>query len=274
MTPTPHTYSLAPDAGLVAAYADSPGLAVAEIAGRDSAAAVIATARDEGSGIRVIVPTAVVTGTEYGDPGSPRRTVDYLVRMLPGVEFAPLVWVGEPRMWAALNGRFAREVAGRFAISSPCLACHLYMHLCRIPLARALGGVPVIAGERETHDGRVKLSQTARSIDICIEALAVAGVELLEPLRHASGAEVAALVGDGWDAGPGTGLLECVHSGNYLATDGSHAFDESAYLAYAEGFLRPAALALAGTLASMGPGEELPHPDYVGIVRDLLGEGA
>lgn len=269
MHPT-STYSLAPDTGTLAVYAGRTGVAVAEIAGRDSIAAVISVAGDPTRDIEIIVPTAVITGTEYGDPSAPVHAAEYLTERLPGIEFAPLAWVGDQRLWAALNGRFASVIAERFGIWSPCLACHLYMHLARIPLARALGSAPVIAGERETHDGRIKYSQTALSIDICTEVLASVGIELLEPLRHANGDDVDALVSREWaEAIP---QLECVHSGNYLPLDGPAQLDEVAYGRYAEEFLRPAGLALAAALASLGTsGDE--RPDYRALVRDVLSEG-
>ena len=260
----PHTYSLTLDTALVSAYAGHRGVVVAEIAGRDSVAAVIAAAYDSGRTIHTVVPTAVFTGTEYGDPAAPHHAVDHIARLLPDVEFAPLTWVGDPRMWAALNGRFASVIAGRYGLFSPCLACHLYVHLCRIPLALALGNAPVIAGERETHDGRIKYSQIATSIDICIEILASVGIELLEPLRTASGDEVASYVGDDWAAGPGQ--LKCVLSGNYRDMNGGVSLGKDAYHTYAEKFLQPVGLALATALT-----EGDSAPDYLAIVRDVLG---
>ncbi len=254
------TYSLFPDPALVETYRGRPGLAVAEIAGRDSIAAIVATAR--GHDIEAVVPTSVVTGTEYGDPEAPERAMAHALSLLPEVEFAPLVRVGDPRMWAALNGRYSRVIGDRFGLYSPCMACHLYMHLSRVPLARALGGAPVIAGERESHDGRIKLSQTTLGIDISVEALAATGIELLLPLRHASGTEVGALVGDAWSAEGGQ--LECVHSGNYENLDGSVSYDRDAYVAYAESFLRPAGVALAAAIASER------EPDFNAIVRTVL----
>ncbi|MCF8037391.1 MAG: hypothetical protein K9K62_11005, partial [Desulfobacteraceae bacterium] len=44
---------------------------------------------------------------------------------------------------------------------TPCTGCHLYLHAVRIPLARMLGNVPIIGGERESHSGKVKVNQCA-----------------------------------------------------------------------------------------------------------------
>jgi len=256
------TYSLTPDPDLVETCRGRSGLAVAEIAGRDSIAALAAVALERD--LRVVVPTSVVTGTEYGDPGSPERAVAFARSLLAEVEFTPLLRIGDPRLWRALNGRYARVIGDRFGLCSPCLACHLYMHLCRVPLARALGGVPVIAGERESHDGRIKLSQTPLGIDIYAEVLGSVDMELLQPLRHASDTEIAKLLGEGWPAE--SGQLECVHSENYADLEGIVSYDQTAYATYAESFLRPAGMALAAALVSGS------DPDYTAMVRAILGD--
>lgn len=238
------------------------GLAIAEIAGRDSVAAAVLAVHEHG--FTAILPTSVATGTEFGDECAPEHAVGMLAELLgPDVEVLPPLRLGSPRLWAALNGRFASVIAECYHVSSPCLACHLYMHLARLPLSRAVGGVPVIAGEREAHGTRVKLSQTALGIDAGIRVLERAGVELLEPVRRVHAAEaIAEVVGADWPAG-GRQLC-CVHSGNYTGLDGSVSYDELAYARYVHGFLEPAGYAVADAWL------ETAEPDYEAIVRTLL----
>ncbi len=242
--------------------AERPGLAIAEIAGRDSVAAAVSAVRDRG--FATLLPTSVATGTEYGDEHAPDHAVERLVSLLGSdVEVLPLLRLGSPRLWAALNGRFAAVVAERYRIFSPCLSCHLYTHLARVPLALGLGGIPVIAGEREAHGGRVKLSQTPLGIDACVRVLGRAGVELLEPIRRIRDSEtIAEIVGPGWSGG--SRQLCCVHSGNYVALDGSVSYDELAYTRYVHGFLEPAGAAIVDAW------RETAEPDYEAIVRALL----
>jgi hypothetical protein len=250
-------------AGLDAdSLAARPDLAIAEIAGRDSAAAAVAAVRERG--FTTLLPTSVATGTEYGDEGAPARTALHLAELLgEGVEVLPSLRLGSPRLWAALNGRFASVIAQRFRISSPCLACHLYLHLARVPLSLALGGVPIVAGERESHGGHLKLSQISQGIDACVRVLARAGVELLEPIRRTRDAEeIAALVGPGWERGARE--LCCVHSANYAGLDGATAFDELAYARYVHGFLEPAGAAVVEAW------REVSEPDYEALVRAVL----
>jgi hypothetical protein len=245
-----------------AGLAARTGLAVAEIAGRDSVAAAVLAARERG--FTAILPTSVATGTEYGDEHAPERAVSLLAKAVgPDVEVLPPLRLGSPRLWAALNGRFASVIAERFHVYSPCLACHLYMHLARVPLARAVGCVPVIAGERESHGTRVKISQTALGIDACTRVLARAGVELLEPIRKVRSSEtVLELIGEDWPGG--TRQLCCVHSGNYSDLTGAVSYDELAYARYVHGFMEPAGAAIVEAWRDSA------EPDYEAIVRSVL----
>jgi hypothetical protein len=239
-----------------------PALAIAEIAGRDSVAAAVVAVRERG--FRTLLPTAVYTGTEYGDHDAPERAARRLRELVgDSAEVLPLVSLASPRLWAALNGRFASVVNERFGMCSPCLACHLYTHLARVPLAWALGDTPVIAGERDSHGGRAKLSQTPLGIDACVRVLARSGIELLQPVRHVrDSAGIIAIAGEDWDAG--SRQLQCLHSGNYLALDDTVAYDELAYSRYLHGFMEPAGLAVTAAWRAE------PEPDYEEIVRRVL----
>jgi hypothetical protein len=250
-------------AGLDArALAAMSGLAVTEIAGRDSIAAAVTAVRERG--FTTLLPTSVATGTEYGGDDAPERATAHLRELLgDDVVVLPHLRLGTPTLWAALNGRFSRVIGERFGIFSPCLACHLYMHLCRTPLARLLGEVPVIAGERDTHGGRVKLSQTPVSIDAAVRVLACGHIELVEPIRHVrDNEEIARLVGAGWTANDRE--LCCVHSGNYLDVNGEAAYDELAYARYVRGFIEPAGIAVIEAWRTV------PEPGYEALVRSVL----
>jgi hypothetical protein len=245
-----------------AALAGRDGLAIVAVAGRDGAAAAIAAVREHG--FTLLLPTSVATGTEYGDEQAPARTVERL-RAALGDEatLLPYLRLGSPRMWAALNGRFASEIAARYHVFSPCFACHMYVHLARVPLARLLGGVPIVTGERDADGGRVKLSQTPLGIDAEVRVLARAGIELLEPVRRVRDSEtIAEIVGAAWPAG--ARRLSCVHAGNYVGLDGEVLYDQLAYARYVHGFLEPAGAAIVDAW------REAPEPNYEAIVRSVL----
>ncbi len=241
-----------------------PDLVVAAIAGRDSIAAAVAACREEG--FSAVLPTVVLTGTEYGDPDAPLAAVQLLRELLDDeADVLDPMRFGSPALWAALNGRFAAEIAMRYRVSSPCLGCHLYVHLARVPLSWALGSVPVVTGERDSHDGRLKLSQTPASIDAETRVLAHAGIELLTPVRHRPTAEIDVLVGGQW-AGQGDDWC-CVHSRNYVQLDESVSFDSGGYLRYVSEFLEPCGMAVVDAWRREGPGSS---PDYEAIVRSVL----
>ena len=76
----------------------------------------------------------------------------------------------------------------------------MYLHSVRIPLALTLGKIPIISGERQRHDGAVKVNQTSEALDIYKNLSEDFGVRLL-------------FLGFPWREGEEQ--LGCVLSGNY-----------------------------------------------------------
>ncbi len=244
----------------------SPSLAIVEIAGRDSVAAGVAAVRERG--FTELIPTIALTGTETGDRQAPYRAVEALrVAVGDGVRIADPIALADPALWSAMNARPAAEIQERFGVYSPCLACHLYLHLLRVPLAWEHDSAPVISGERDSHDGRIKLSQTSDGIAAAIRVLAYAGVELIQPVRSLSGDQIAALAGPGWDEG--AGQLGCQLSGNYVGFDGRVRYDEAGYQAYLEEYFVPVGRAVIDAWRAERAGA--PATDFVALVRDTLG---
>lgn len=240
-------------------------LAIVEIAGRDSVAAAVAAVNEHG--FRTLVPTIAFTGTETGDREAPMRAVSVL-RMLVGsrAHIHEPVALSDPGLWSAMNARPMAELQARFGVCSPCLACHLYLHLLRVPLAWSHRDAPVISGERDSHDGRLKLSQTPAGIDAAIRVLDHAGVTLLQPVRHATGDEIAALVGQDW-AGR-VGELGCQLSGNYVAHDGSVPYDADGYRRYLADYYEPVGRAVVDAWRDERAGG--PAADFNEVVRGVL----
>jgi len=246
------------------------GLAIGEIAGRDSiAAAVKACASGK---IKTILPTVVYTGTEYGDWSSVTRNVETLRDRLDNdCSVLDIVFLGNPDLWSALNGRYASIVYSEFGTYSPCLACHLYMHLCRVPLSLALGKTPIISGERDAHHGSIKLSQTPKSIDASSEVLAYAGVELLLPIRDINdNKEVERLVGEGWKQDERQ--LKCTLSGNYRGLNKEVAYNEELHERYIKDFLIPCGRAIIDEWLVKKPDSDLKvsRIDYDTIIKSIL----
>ena len=238
---------------------DSP--VIVEIAGRDSVAAMIAYAADHPS--PTFIPTIVSTGTEYGDAGAPLDAIEYAKTKIPSATFTEPIQLFSPNLWRALNGRYGSELSRRYPGWSPCASCHLYVHLMRSPLAFALG-VPILTGERDSHDDRFKLSQTPQMINAWITLFAEKGIELLEPIQHLTdSAEIERLVGRGWEEG--ARQLQCVHSGSFTDVDGHFNYRASQWDIYLRNFAIPAARAV---LDAMRAGELT--TDWVALVGAVL----
>jgi len=246
------------------------GLAIGEIAGRDSIAAIVkACASDK---IKIILPTVVYTGTEYGDWDTITRNVEVLRKRLGGTcKVLDIIFLGNPDLWSALNGSYASIVYSEFGIYSPCLACHLYMHLCRVPLSLALGKVPIISGERDAHHGSIKLSQTPKSIDANSKVLAHAGIKLLLPIRDIDdNKEIECLVGEGWKQDERQ--LKCTLSGNYRGLNKEVAYDEELLKRYIKDFLIPCGRAIIDEWLVKKPDSDLKvsRIDYDTIIKSIL----
>jgi len=200
------------------AYRQMENLAIVEIAGRDSVAAAIKSVDEKG--FTDLLPVYAYTGTEYGAWRSVEQAVERLIARLPEVRIHPLLVTGSPDFWRALNGRYVSELISRYNFFSPCPGCHLYLHGIRIPLAKMLGNIPIISGERELHSGQVKINQTGEALDFYLDFASRFNVRLLFPLRYIKhNEEIENILQIPWKRDKDQ--LECVFSGNYRLRDGS-----------------------------------------------------
>lgn len=222
-------------------------LAIVEIAGRDSVAAAVAGV--EKNGFADLLPIYAYTGTEYGEWEYVTQAVDRLSRLLPEVHIHPLAVMGSPRFWKALNGRYVSELIARFGFYTPCPGCHLYLHAVRIPLAKKLGDVPVISGERQLHSGVVKINQTAEALDFYIDFADHFGIQLLFPLRYiSSGEQIEEILQMPWK--PSGEQLGCALSKNYQGVDGSIMLASHDILRFFKEFAGPASREIVASYIS------------------------
>ncbi len=193
---------------------ETEGVAIGEIAGRDSIAAVFEAVRQKK--LRALLPTLAYTGTEFGDWEALFAKIGLLAETLQGqgIRVFPPVVLGAPRWWRNLCGRYVPSLFERFGFYSPCVGCHLYLHALRIPLALRINCGIIIGGERESHQGTVKINQTAAALDAYASFARSFGVDLVLPLRNMSSDDaVAAIIGsDRWETDE---QLGCVLSKNY-----------------------------------------------------------
>lgn len=191
------------------------GLAIGEIAGRDSIAAVFEAVSQKR--LKALLPTIAYTGTEFGDWEPLFTKIELLAEELSGrgIRVFHPVLLGAPRWWRHLCGRHVPSLFKQFGFYSPCAGCHLYLHALRIPLALRINCRLIVGGERESHGGKIKINQTAAALDAYGAFARPFGIDLFFPLRKISSDEaLACIVGrQRWDTDE---QLECVLSKNYL----------------------------------------------------------
>lgn len=243
---------------------------IGEFAGRDSAAAIIKAMEDKD--IDHVLPMATFAPTEYGDFNTLKANVKSTQNRAAEIHgntktVDELVYYSHPDLWSVLNGRFAYELRKKYGFFSPCIGCHAYFHLVRIPFALQLGK-KIISGERENHDGRIKINQLGPCLDIYQKITAYFGVQLLMPLRNIQqGKEVVDLLG--WDWEEGGSQPVCALSGNDRDAKGQVHYDPDALTHFLNEFLYPVAIDL-GELLIEKPGTD--RETMLKIISKRVGE--
>jgi hypothetical protein len=204
---------------------NTEGLAIVEIAGRDSIAAALEAVKERD--FKAFLPTIVYTGTEFGSWKVTFEKVDMLREVLSkrGVKIFDPIVLGAPRFWWRLCGRYITHLFESFGFYSPCVGCHLYLHAIRIPLARKIECGVMIAGERESHEGKIKINQIGVALDAYISFAEKFGVELFLPLRQVSKSkDIESIISQHWEESGEQ--LECVLSKNYQDIGGNVVYSE------------------------------------------------
>ena len=245
-----------------------PGAWVGEFSGRDSVAAIMAAFEEDACSF--VLPVASFAGTEYGNT---RDLLENHSRLKAVVEaryggaktLGELIFYSDPFLWGLINGRHVAQLERQFGFYSPCIGCHAYFHLIRLPFAKRLGRV-IISGERESHDGRVKLNQLPQVLDFFADGIKAEGVRLFQPIRTLKeGAAVEDLIG--WEWKEGLNHPECTFSGNYKLADGSVPFDPDQLQTYLQNYLAPIQSVVAQAL---GLGFDYDRRELEAAVKLLL----
>lgn len=245
----------------IAVYRRMNDLAIVEIAGRDSVAAAVQAAAQNGYGN--LLPVCAYTGTEYGAWRNVEEAVNRLALRLPEIRIHPLLVVGSPGFWRALNGRFVPDLMDSFGHYTPCTGCHLYLHAIRIPLARMLGNIPIIAGERKSHNGSIKINQIPEAIEFYSKFTASFGVRLDLPLANITDDQtIAEILKMPWERG--RDQLGCVLSGNYKRSTGEIDIQTTAIKRFYDRFAGPASELIVREYL------ENRLPDHEGIAGQII----
>lgn len=214
---------------------------IGEFSGRDSVAAILKAFEDDN--VNYVLPIASFAGTEHGNFDiiyDNYTHLRYRVEELYGDRkvLYPLIEFSREDIWGIMNGRVSGALSEKFGFFSHCVGCHLYFHLTKLEFAKALSGV-ILSGERESHDGRIKVNQLGMTLDTFIEVVKSFGCELRMPLRHmADGDEVERLIG--WEWKEGVSHPECVLSGNYRDAKGKAMYSEEGLKRLLDEYIEPA----------------------------------
>ncbi len=225
----------------IESYQRMEDLAIVEIAGRDSVAAAVRAVAESAYGN--LLPVYVYTGSEHGSWESVEEAVNRLTRRLPESLIHPLLVIGSPGFWRALNGRYAAELINVFGHYTPCTGCHLYLHAIRLPLSRTLGNVPIIAGERKSHGGSIKINQISEVLDFYVRFAASFGIRLDLPLAEITDDSIIeAILNIPWKRDKDQ--LGCVLSGNYKNVSGDCCINATDVTLFFNRFAEPVANAV------------------------------
>lgn len=215
-------------------------VAVAEIAGKDSIAAAILALKNDY--VDTIVPVFVLTGSEYGNWTSLKTNVEHLQNVAQKMDgknvYDPII-VHDFRLWNIVNAKYMNAVFKKFGFYSPCIGCHMYVHLLRIPIAKLLGATKIISGERLSHSGRTKLNQLSCVISAFQKMNEFFGIEIVTPLLHVASAEsISEIIGENGTFSVGD-QLKCVLSGNYYDANKKVEIEKEKVSGYCDNFVLP-----------------------------------
>lgn len=187
---------------------------IAEIAGRDSVAAILQFAQENNN--VEIIPTIALTGTEYGDLSSYNKNLDFLKCKLEKahVTFPKVIYLQNGDLWNYINARYQYCIYKKFLFYTPCICCHLYAHLLRVPIYKEFEANGIITGERIYHSGTVKANQHDKTITIFDEIFQKNGMVFVRPLLEINNnKKIEQIIGDG-NIIQHANDVKCVMSGN------------------------------------------------------------
>lgn len=208
---------------------------IADVTGRDSIAALIKTI--EFHSPNFVIPSVIILGCEFGNKGQHQKTIhkiseiykDTQTQILPGI----LLDINQ--FWKLFIAKNINSTVDKYNFFSPCIACHLIMHLVRIKLAYYFKSNNVISGEREFHADRQKINQLDFVLDFYNKIFSAAGINHHTPMRHIKeNDKINEIVNK---SGAIAIELDCLFSGTYYNSSGQIAFNKDDIKDYVQTYL-------------------------------------
>lgn len=161
---------------------------IAEIAGKDSISAIIHFINNNSTNSNyTIIPTIVYTGTEYGRIESYTESIEFLKNLeRSNVHFTETCEIHNEILWNILNAKYQYLIFKKFNFFTPCITCHLFTHLLRVPLYINNNSMGLITGERLSHGGNVKINQHAYVLNFFRELFFSYGINVIQPVLNIS----------------------------------------------------------------------------------------
>lgn len=188
---------------------------IADISGKDSIAALLRIVDENPS--CVVVPSIIELACEYGDKKQFSKVIRRLNISFNGKsrKIMPCIIPEANDLWREIVVQNIQDVINSYGFYSPCIACHLVLHLIRIKIAKHLKVKNVISGERETHSGQEKINQLAFVLDFYNMVYKRMGITHHLPLRHINDSKEIDRIIDKHNAIPI--YLNCLFAGNYYS---------------------------------------------------------
>lgn len=155
---------------------------IAELAGKDSVAAIHKFMRTHHDS--KIIPSIAYTRTEYGGFDSYFKSLEYLKKFAVkcNVTVEELHNLSDERLWNIFCVKYQYQLHQKFGFYTPCIMCHMYTHLLRMPLCYQYGAAGIITGERTVHGDKVKINQHPRTLECFKKLIDYSGLKLIQPV--------------------------------------------------------------------------------------------
>lgn len=245
---------------------DTENWAIADAAGKDSAAAVVRAVRD---GIaKEILPVIICSGAEHRDWNAFCKNMSHLRNQIENLSgcMHESIMLEDRELWWSFCSRFTHILIERFGFYSPCVGCHTVFHTMRSLLAKTINIKTIISGERELHGSVRKINQLPVALDSYQKICTYVGVTQVIPLRHiASESCIKDILDFTWDEGKIT--PECALSKNYLSLEGTLLVEDAQVASYYKDFAVPAAIEVINQL------QEHPHTSVGSLLKAFLQRG-
>ncbi|MCP4762759.1 MAG: hypothetical protein GY870_13350 [archaeon] len=211
---------------------------IAEIAGKDSIAAIIQAIEDQK--IESVIGIGIYHRGFYGNIDEPVENYSLFQNFLVTDHLIsyPIIYLNISDLFERLIIKNSAIIQKYFKYFNPCPACHLLFHMMRIPVAQHYNIRYIITGERIYHGNIQKLNQHGEILSKYKKYLEKHQINLIQPLLDIQkDEEIYQLLGKQWN--PNILPCKCMFSKNYYDEDGEIPFDLKNIISSLENFYFP-----------------------------------